>query len=1050
MIAWFARHQTAANILMAAIMILGLVALPELQRETLPRIQNDTVQVQIIYRGATAEDVEDAVCRRLEDAIEGVTDLDELGCESREGVGTATAVMREGADMTRFLDDVKSEVDAIDDFPEQVETPIVTEVGRTEAVISLAVTGPGAALDLKAYAEDLKDRMLASTTVADVTVTGFSDHHIRIEIPAWRLRQYGLSARDVATAVGQQSLGTPAGRLEGGAEDLLLRFDDQRKRAADFRSLVVISGATGASIPLGEIATITDRFDRDEDKVLFNGKRAAVLDIAKTREQDVLDLLAQVRAFVDAEQAITPAGTGLHLTQDRASVVQQRLDMLVSNGVQGLVLVFIVLWLFFGLRYSFWVAMGLPVSFLGALFLMPAFGVTINMISMVGLLIGVGLLMDDAIVISENIAARMAKGDSPARAAIEGSREVLPGIMSSFATTLLVFGSLVFISGEIGQILRVMPVVLILVVSVSLLEAFLILPHHLNHSLAHQQTARPSRFRQGFERAFERLRDGAFGTLLDRAVDYRYLTVGIVVMLLIVTIAMPVGGKLKFVGFPDLDGDVVEARILLPQGTPLARTEAVVREVEAALSKVNNAFRDRQPDGQDLVRSVTVIFGQNPDAYETGPHVARVVADLLSAEQRDAALSAVLGTWRAAVGDLPDVIRIKYAEPAVGPGGRAIDLRLTGPDLPRLKAASTELQGYLGGFAGVLDLSDDLRPGKREYRLRLKPDAGVLGLNARMVSEQLQAAYQGVKVDEFPLGAETYEVNLRVAADDRRGPADLERFTVSGPNGALIPLAGVADFEAVRGWARINRVDGQRAVTVRGDVDREIANAQEVLGLASAEFIPGLLERYPGVRLDVEGESRESAKTGGSIVRNVLLGLVGVYMLLALQFRGYLAPITVMLVIPTALIGVVFGHMALGLDLTMPSIVGMASLFGVVVNDSILLIVFIRQARTSGMATLEAAKQAGRARFRPILLTSITTVAGLAPLLLETSLQAQILIPLAASLAFGLTTATAAALLLVPAVYVILDDFDALGALEPEAEDVASGATGTAALATSP
>ncbi|MGB5832030.1 MAG: efflux RND transporter permease subunit, partial [Thiohalocapsa sp.] len=343
MIAWFARHQTAANLLMAAIMILGLTALPGLQRETLPEIQNDEVQVQLIYRGATAEDVEDAVCRRLEDAIEGITDLDELRCESREGVGTATAVMREGADMMRFLDDVKSEVDAIDDFPDQIETPVITELGRTEPVVSLAVTGPEDAVDLKAYAEDLKDRILADTDVAEVSVAGFSDHHIRIEIPAWRLRQYGLSAQDIADAVGRQSLSSPAGRLEGAAEDLLLRFDDQRKRAGDFSDLVVISGGAGASIRLGEIASITDRFDRDEEKILFDGRRAAVLDMTKTREQDVLDLLAQVRGFVNAEQLATPTGVGLQLTQDRASIVQDRLDMLTRNGVQGLAAVFFIL-----------------------------------------------------------------------------------------------------------------------------------------------------------------------------------------------------------------------------------------------------------------------------------------------------------------------------------------------------------------------------------------------------------------------------------------------------------------------------------------------------------------------------------------------------------------------------------------------------------------------------------------------------------------------------------------------------------------------------------
>jgi len=1035
MIAWFARHQTAANLLMAAIMLLGLVALPGLQRETLPEIKSDTVQIRVIYRGATPDEVEDAICRRIEDVLESISDLDEMRCEAREGVGTATAVMREGSQMTRFLDDVKTEVDAIDDFPDQTEPPVVEELNRTDAVVSVAVTGPADPVALKAYAEDLKDRLMAETEVAEVNVSGFSDHHIRIEIPAWRMRMYGLSAADIASAVNRQSVSSPAGRLEGANEDLLLRFDDQRKTAESFHDLVVISGSTGATIRLGEIATITDRFDRDEVKSLFNDRRAALLNITKTRSQDILSVLASVNAFIEAERARAPQGIYLYMTQDRASIVQDRLDMLLRNGLQGLVLVFLVLWLFFGTRYSFWVTMGLPVSFLGALFVLPVMGITINMISMVGLLIGVGLLMDDAIVIAENIAARMARGDTPMHAAIEGVKQVLPGIMSSFATTLLVFGSLAFITGTIGQILRIMPVVLIIVISVSLLEAFWILPHHLSHSLAHMKKQAPSRFRQGFDQAFDRLRDRFFSPLLERAVDYRYFTLGLIIMLMMFAVAIPAGGKLKFVGFPDIEGDVVEARILLPQGTPLARTEMVVAVLEQALARVNEQYKPGQPQGQDLVRNVTVMYGENPDAFESGPHVARVVADLLSAEERDAPLDAFRNAWRREIGELADVISIKFTEPVIGPGGRPIDLRLLGYDLHRLKLASNELQDWLNSFAGVNDLSDDLRPGKREFRLKLKPGAGVLGLDARAVADQVRGAFQGVKVDEFPVGAETYEVNLRLAASDRLGPEDLENFTVMGRDGALVPLLVVADVTQVRGWARIHRVNGRRAVTVQGDVDRDVVNAQELLGMARSEFIPGLLERYPDLSFDVQGESKESAETGQSIVRNVLLGLIGVYMLLALQFRGYLAPLTVMVVIPTALIGVVIGHLLMGLDLTMPSIVGMASLFGVVVNDSILLVVFIRSERNKGASVTDAAKHAGRARFRPILLTSITTIAGLMPLLLEKSLQAQILIPLATSLAFGLATATIAALFLVPAVYTILDDLGWLGALDQEPDE---------------
>jgi hydrophobic/amphiphilic exporter-1 (mainly G- bacteria), HAE1 family len=1035
MIAWFAKHPTAANLFMGAIMLLGLVALPELQRETFPEIKNDKVEVRVIYKGATTDEVEDAICRRMEDAVDSITDLDEVRCEASEGVGVATAVMREGADMTRFLDDIKSEIDAINDFPEQAEKPVVAELGRTDAVTSIAITGPEDPVSLKAYAEDVKTRLSALKNVSGVEISGFSEHQIRIEIPAGRLRQFGLSAADIANSVQGQSVGRPAGRLEGGSEDMLLRFDDQSKSVEEFQDIVVISGSAGASIRLGEIATITDRFDRDEVKVMFNQKRAAILNITKTKAQDILDVFNTVSDFVDSENEQASKGVELTITQDRSSVVKDRLDMLMRNGAQGLVLVFLVLWLFFSFRYSFWVTMGLPVSFLGALFVLPLLGITINMISMVGLLIGIGLLMDDAIVIAENIAARLAKGDKALDAAVIGVTQVLPGIASSFATTLLVFGSLAFITGEIGQILRVMPIVLIVVISVSLIEAFLILPSHLGHSLSHMDNRKPSRFREGFERNFDKLRDDYFGPWLDRAVDHRYLTLGVTLMLLMVAVAMPVGGKLKFVGFPDIDGDIVEARVLLPQGTPLARTEEVVQQIEAGLKRVNMRFKSRQPEQQDLVRNATVIYAQNPDAYESGPHVARVIADLLSAEIRDASIDEFRDAWREEVGTLTDVISVKFTESAIGPGGRQIDIRLLGYDLQRLKSASSELQAWFNSYAGVIGISDDLRPGKREYRLHLKDSAGVLGVDANNLAAQVRTSFQGMKIDEFPVGPETYTVDLRLIADDRVTPGDLENMTVVGPKGALIPISILAEIEEVRGWARINRVDGRRAVTIQGDVQSAVANAQELLTLAGNDIFLQLRQRYPDIQIDIQGQTSESAQTGKSIVRNVLLGLIGVYMLLALQFRGYLAPLTVMVVIPTSFIGVVFGHMALGLDLTMPSMIGMASLFGVVVNDSILLVLFIREARKSGVAVPIAAKQAGRARFRPIVLTSITTFAGLTPLLLERSMQAQILIPLAAALAFGLLAATFFALYLVPSIYCILDDFDAIGEVYEESEE---------------
>jgi HAE1 family hydrophobic/amphiphilic exporter-1 len=1030
MIRWFTYHPVAANLLMIAIILLGVIALPDLQRETFPVLKNEKVKISIIYKGATTDEVEDAICRRVENAVESISDLDEILCEAREGLASATAVMREEADMMRFLDDIKSAIDSVNDFPDAIEPPIIEELGRTDAVVSVAITGPEDPVILKAYAEDFKARLSGDIELASIDIKGFATHQIRIEVPASRLRQFGLSASDVANAIRSQSVGSPAGKLESAEENMILRFDDQAKDIATFENLVIISNESGSTIRLGDIAHISHHFEPEESRILFNGKRAAILNITKTRSQDLLDVFQNISDFVDTENSLAPRGITLTLTQDRSSVVKDRLNMLVRNGTQGLFLVFLIIWLFFSFRYSFWVTMGLPVSFMGGLFILPMAGVTINMISMVGLLIGIGLLMDDAIVIAENIATRLKKGDKPMDAAYNGIKQVLPGISSSFATTVLVFGSLAFITGHIGQILRVLPIVLIIVLTVSLLEAFLILPHHLGHSLAHMHRREPAAFRLRFEAWFSKLQHQWFGNVLQKAVHYRYLTLGIVIMLMMFAISIPAGGKLKFVGFPSIDGDIIEARLLLPQGTPLQRTDEVIKQITEALKQTNTHFKQAQPGKQDLIKNVTVIYGENPDAYESGPHVARVVADLLGAELRSSRIDDVTHHWRNLVGSPSDVIALKFTEPTLGPGGRSIDIRLLGINTENVKAASLELKQWLGSFKGVTDLSDDLRPGKREYRLHFKEAASALGLDAQTVSRQIAVAFQGSIIDEFPVGAEIYEVDLRFKASDRATLDDLEQFSVTNRNGELIPLPVVAEIEETRGWARIHRIDSKRTVTLQGDVKRDIANAQELLGLAQESIFPELRKRYPDVHIDIQGQSNESAKTGKSIVTNVLLGMIGVYILLAFQFRGYMAPLTVMSVIPTALIGVIFGHYFMGLDMTMPSIVGMASLFGVVVNDSILLVVFIRDARSRGEAVHSAAIEAGMARFRPIVLTSISTIAGLLPLLLERSLQAQILIPLAASIAFGLLAATIIALFLVPSVYCILDDFGKLGEID--------------------
>jgi multidrug efflux pump subunit AcrB len=898
MIRYFAGHPTAANLLMALFLLLGLVSAPLLNRETFPEIPPDEIQVRVPYRGAGAEDVEEAICRRIEDAIDEVTEVEELRCEAREGLATAVVEMAEGGDFDRLLTEVKTEIDAIDDFPADVEAPTVRQLGQTDFVVSIAVTGPMDAPDLKLYAERLKDRLQQIEGVSGVGLKGFSDHQIRIVIPALTLRQYGLSVADVARTVGRQSLELPTGTIETADRDLRLRFDDERRRAAEFRDLVVIGGESGAEIRLGDIATISDRFELDEDKILFNGRRAALLEIKKRRDADTLDVIDAVKAFVERERALAPPSLTFDLTQDISSIVRDRLDMLLRNGAQGLGLVLLTLALFFSLRYAFWVSMGLPVSFAGAIFAMSFLGYSIDMITMVGLLIAIGILVDDAIVLAENIASHHQRGKPPLEAAIDGTREVAPGVVASYATTVMVFGPLAFISGDIGAVLKVMPVVLILTLTVSLVEAFWILPHHLGHALHAAAERPPAAFRRHFEAGLDWLRERVVGATVDAAVAARYLTLGIAAMLFLASVAIVAGGVLKFRVFPDLDGDVIEARILLPQGTPLARTEAVVAHVVAGSQRVDAALTPAEPTGERLVRNVNVQFNKNIDAFETGPHVATVSVDLLSAETRQAKLDDVLRRWREEVGALPDVLALKFTEFAIGPGGLALDMRLHGQDLEELQGAARELKGWLADYRGVHDLSDDLRPGKPEIRVAPRQGALALGLDARTIAAQLRAAFFGETAAEIQVGPESYEIDVRVDPRDKDSLADLDDFTVTAADGRQVPLGAVATLTRARGLARINRVDARRTVTIQGDVDTEIANASAIVADTRARFLPDLRQRYAGVSVRFEGQEKEAGTTGASVRNAFLLGLLGVYLLLSFLFRSYVEPVVVMVAIP--------------------------------------------------------------------------------------------------------------------------------------------------------
>ncbi len=1025
MISFFAKHPTAANLLMLIILVAGLTSLPNLKRETFPEIQTNKIIVSVLYPGASTEETEQALCLPMEEAVDGLNDIDKISCEAREGISSLTVEVAEDGNVSQVLTDVKTEIDAIDNFPESAEKPTVRELGRDQHLISLALTAEIADFELKEYAEVIKQKLKREPGISIVDIKGFSDHQLKIELSQYKLRQYGLSPTDVARLIKRQNIKLPGGDITSEGKTILIRFDQQQLDTKSLGNLVIKSTASGAQLKLKEIANITEGFELDEEKIIFDGKRGAVIDIKKAKSQDAINLVEIVQTFTAKEQLIAPEGVSLVLNQDTAQIVKDRLAMLLSNGWQGFVLVLFVMWLFFSIRYSFWVSMGLPVSFLGAFALMTLMGVSINMISMVALLMAIGILMDDAIVIAESIAAHVERGGDINEGAIKGVKLVAGGVFSSFLTTFVVFVGLAFISGDIGQVLKDIPLVLIATISVSVVEAFFILPNHLLHSL-HKSKNNPDqevRFKQIFNQKFEYFRSTVLVRWCETCINNRYRTIGLVFAIFFVSVALMAGGSLKFKAFPDLEGDLVEVKLLLPPSTPLAETERVVAKYMTQLNKINQELTPQQPKEQALVQHTTVEFNRNADAFEQGAHLATIRVDLLTAETRTTKLADFIAKWREGVDEVPGILSVSFKEPNVGPAGRAIDIQLHSSNLDALMAASAKIKAVVNRFAGVSNTMDDLRSGKEEWVVKLHPGALSLGVDGTSIASQLRSAFFGEKAEEVQRGSENIEIYVQLQKSDKSSLKHLKNYPITLSDGSQRPLSSLAELTLQRGLTRINRVNGERTVTITADVDSTIANTTEIINKVKATAIEEIAALYPDITVSYEGEIKNGAETGKSMGQKFLFGLVGVFIILSFQFRSYFEPIMVMLAIPLALIGVLWGHFLLGYDMTMPSMIGFISLAGIVVNDSILLVAYIKKHQVEGMNTHQAAISASKERFRAIFITSATTIAGTAPLLFETSLQAQVVQPLVVSIIFGMSVSTFLILLVLPSIYVLLEDF---------------------------
>lgn len=1020
MISYFVRHPVASNLMMVLLCILGIGVLSTLERETFPEFAASTVGATVIYPGASARDVDEEICNPLESALTGTTGLAELTCLSTDGKATATAELEEGGDLTLFFNDVFSAVSGINDFPTDAEAPTVEILARSDLVALVAVSGISGKQGLIEYTDQLADRLQALPGVADIAVSGITDRELQVVFDEDTLYRYGLSTRDIVDAIQARSLSQPLGSAELDENSIVLRYADTRRTIRDLEDLIVLQNASGSFVRLRDLAKVR-MMDTDENVASFiDGDQAAIISVSKSKQVDSIRVFEAVDKVLMAERAAYPAPFRLTVTNNMTELVEERLNLIAENIAVGLVLVFITMWLFFSLREALWISAALPVSFLGTLFAMSVFGITINMITLVALLMAVGLIMDDSIVIAENIDKWRARV-GPAEASARGAMEVLPGVVSSFLTTVCVFGPLLFMAGDMGQILRFIPMVLLITLAISLFEGFFILPHHLNQGTVAGAGAKPGvqKIRLA-ARGLEWVKERCVLPIAASLVKLRYLTLGAVFAVLILSVGLIASGSVKMIGFPSTESDTLTMRFSLTSGIARARTLGTVEQLLSGLRQVDADLSPKTEGGAPLVERVLVQYAVNSEVYDNGSNTATITVDLLASAQRNVKADDVLEAWRLATGPIPDLIQSSFSQSEMGPGGFDLDVELTGYDLEELEAASTVLRNSLLQRSDVVEAFQDFYGGRQEVQLSLNEYGYLTGLTPQALSDQLRSAFAGTETDSFRSNQSNMAV--RVKLDDTVAHlTELERFPILVGEGKLVALSTVAEMTLTQGYPTITRKNGKALARIRGKIDTATVTSGQISAVITSELAPDLQERFPGVEIGISGATAEQNKSQSSLLKLLLLGLVGVYMVLAFQFRSYSLPVVVMVSIPFALVGTIWGHWALGMDISMPSLIGFASLAGIVVNNAILFLTFF-QTHLEGDDYVAASLEAVRARFRPILLSTSTTIAGLVPILFEASPQVQTLVPVVVSVAFGLLASMVLVLLVLPAMISVYFD----------------------------
>ena len=1037
MIGWFAQNPVAANLLMIFLVVGGLIAAFNVRAEVFPEIALDRIVVEVPYLGAAPEEVEEAVCVRIEESIQGIDGIKEIVSTASEGVGTVTIELDFGADARRVLDDVKGQIDAIDTFPEETEKPIIRELIARDPVIDVAVSGRADEYALKTAAERVRDDLSALPEISHVEMVSARPYEISIEVSESALRRHGLTFDAVAGAVRRSSLDLPGGSVRSGRGEILLRTIGQAYRGDEYERLVLLTRADGTRLLLGEVATVVDGFAETDQYSWFDGEPAILISVFRTGEQNALDIAAGVHDYVARARPALPEGISLTVWQDQALMLSTRLETMLRTGLAGFALVFLVLTLFLELRLAFWVSLGIPISFMGAVMLMPGLGATVNVLSLFAFILVLGIVVDDAIIVGENIYAQREKRRNGLDAATEGAREIATPVVFAVLTTVAAFMPLMFVPGMMGKFFRIIPLVVVPSLLFSLVESLNILPAHLSRL--------PQRTRRGPVRRVQRLfADGliwfarnVYARVLGVALRWRYLTAAVGVSTLVLTGGMVLGGWTSFHFFPSIEADFMAGSVTLPQGAPVSATAEAVRQLEAGAERLRRELREET--GDDYFRHVLAAVGEQPTAArESGPpgtggtlaapHLGEVTIELLPAEERVFTSEQIAARWRELTGPIPEAVDLAFTA-SLMEAGEDIDVMLVGPDIDRLRAAAEDVKAELAGYTGVYGIADSFRAGKREMKLGIKPAAETLGLTLQDLGRQVRQAFYGEEAQRVQRGRDDVRVMVRYPADQRRSLGNLESMRIRTPDGGEAPFRQVAEVDPGRGFASIKRVDRNRAVNVTAAVDEALTTSGAVIGDLEARILPDVLARRPGVRYVFEGVQAEADEATAGLQTGFAVALLVIFALLAIPLKSYLQPLIIMSAIPFGLVGAVWGHVIMDMHVSLMSMFGLVALAGVVVNDSLVLVTFINRKREAHADLAAAVREAGIARFRPILLTSLTTFFGLAPLMVERSFDAAFLQPMAVSLAFGVIFATFITLVLVPTSYLITEDLRRLARL---------------------